>query len=140
MKILEKQSVANRVILYEIIAFASIILLVWLDEVMDIPALFLGAVPTPINWRESLFESVFIVLIGAVIIHFTHSLLKRMKYLEGILPVCASCKKIRDEQDHWHPIESYVRERSDVEFSHGICPECAEKLYPEFNPYEKEEK
>jgi len=139
MKILEKQSVAKRVILYEIIAFASIILLVWLDEVIDIPALFLGAVPTPINWRESLFESVFIVLFGAVIIHFTHNLLKRMKYLEGILPVCASCKKIRDEQDHWHPIESYVRERSNVEFSHGICPEYAEKLYPEFNPYEKEE-
>jgi hypothetical protein len=62
---------------------------------------------------------------------------QRMKYLEGILLVCASCKKIRDEKDNWHQIESYIRERSDAEFSHGICPECAEKLYSEFNPYKK---
>ena len=137
MDIFGKFAVAKRVIFYEKIAFASIILLIWLDEVIDIPALLLRAEPTPLNWRESFFESVCIVILGAVIIRFTNNIFQRMKYLEGILPVCASCKRIRDEKDNWHQIESYVRERSDAEFSHGICPECAEKLYPEFNPYKK---
>ena len=137
MNIPGKNSVAKRVIVYEKIAFAFIILLIWLDEVIDIPDLLLGAEPTPLNWRESFFESVCIAIIGAVIIRFTNNIFQRMKYLEGILPVCASCKKIRDEKNNWHQIESYIHERSDAEFSHGICPECAEKLYPDFNPYKK---
>jgi len=133
MDIPGKNSVAKQVIIYEKIAFASIILLIWLDEVIDIPNLLLGAEATPLNWRESFFESVCIVILGSVIIRFTNNMFQRMKYLEGILPVCTSCKRIRDEKDNWHQIESYIREKSDAEFSHGICPECTEKLYPEFN-------
>jgi hypothetical protein len=70
MNALGKHSVAKRVIAYEIIAFASIILFIWLDEVIDIPHLLLGAEATPLNWRESFFESVGIVILGAVIIRF----------------------------------------------------------------------
>jgi hypothetical protein len=137
MKAPMKYSLSKRVIVYEKIAFASIILLIWLDEAIDIPALLLGAEPTPFNWRESFFESACILILCAVIIRVTNNIFQRMKYLEGMLPICASCKRIRDEKENWHPIESYVRERSDAEFSHGICPECAQKLYPDFNPYKK---
>jgi PAS domain S-box-containing protein len=56
--------------------------------------------------------------------------LKQVKTLRGFLPICASCKKIRDDQGYWQKIESYIRDHSDLEFSHGICPECAKKLYP----------
>lgn len=134
-----KELVSKRVILYESIAFAAIILLIWLDEIMDCPHVFFGAAPTPLNWRESLFESVCILILGAVIISFTRKMFQRMKTLEGILPVCASCKKIRDDQNNWHAIESYIHERSNAKFSHGICPECAAKLYPDFNPYKKKQ-
>ncbi|HIJ58774.1 MAG TPA: cyclic nucleotide-binding domain-containing protein [Deltaproteobacteria bacterium] len=48
------------------------------------------------------------------------------------LPICANCKKIREDDDSWTPIEEYIRDHSETEFSHGICPECAKKLYPEF--------
>ena len=58
-----------------------------------------------------------------------------MKHLEGILYVCASCKKVKDINDNWHTIEVYIDKRADVQFSHGICPDCAEKLSPDFNPY-----
>jgi PAS domain S-box-containing protein len=58
--------------------------------------------------------------------------LAQVKVLSGLLPICASCKKIRDEQGQWNPVEKYIRDRSDVSFSHGICPECARRLYPEF--------
>lgn len=55
----------------------------------------------------------------------------KVKVLSGFLPICASCKKIRDDKGYWNQIESYIREHSEAEFSHGICPECAEKMYPE---------
>jgi PAS domain-containing protein len=58
--------------------------------------------------------------------------LSQVKSLSGLLPICASCKKIRDDKGSWKQIEAYIRERSKVEFSHGICPECAKRLYPDF--------
>jgi signal transduction histidine kinase len=53
-----------------------------------------------------------------------------VKTLSGLLPICASCKKIKDDEGHWGQIESYVSEHSDADFSHTVCPECAERLYP----------
>lgn len=126
-----KKYVSRKVILYEVFAFTVIILLIWFDEFLDIPYHFLGGTETPINWRESLFESIAILLLGALVVHITRDLFQKMKYIEGILPVCASCKKIRDDKKCWHQIEEYIRERSAVDFSHGICPDCARKLYPE---------
>jgi len=58
--------------------------------------------------------------------------LDTLKVLSGILPICASCKKIRDDEGEWHAPEVYIRDHSDAEFSHGLCPDCAVKLYPEF--------
>ncbi len=57
--------------------------------------------------------------------------LEKVKTLSGFLPICASCKKIRDDKGYWNQIESYISSHSEAEFSHGVCPECAEKLYPE---------
>jgi len=59
--------------------------------------------------------------------------LSKVKQLSGFLPICASCKKIRDDKGYWNQIESYIRDHSEAEFSHGICPECCEKLYPDLN-------
>ncbi len=58
--------------------------------------------------------------------------LNHVKTLRGIVPICASCKRIRDDKGYWKQVEAYVRERTDAQFSHGICPECAKKLYPDF--------
>jgi PAS domain S-box-containing protein len=57
--------------------------------------------------------------------------LAEVKVLKGFIPICASCKQIRDDQGFWAQIESYITRHSDVQFSHGICPDCAKKLYPE---------
>jgi CheY-like chemotaxis protein len=57
--------------------------------------------------------------------------LEEVNRLSGLLPICASCKRIRDDQDGWHQIEDYIAEHSEVDFSHGICPDCAKRLYPE---------
>jgi hypothetical protein len=55
--------------------------------------------------------------------------LAKIKTLRGLLPICASCKKIRDDKGYWSQIEVYVRDHSDAEFSHGLCPDCAQKYY-----------
>ena len=58
--------------------------------------------------------------------------LDQIKTLRGILPICANCKKIRDDQGYWSQVEVYVRDHTEAQFSHGICPECMKRLYPEF--------
>jgi len=54
----------------------------------------------------------------------------KVKTLSGLLPICSSCKNIRDDRGYWNQIETYIRQRSEADFTHGICPKCAKKLYP----------
>jgi len=58
--------------------------------------------------------------------------LSEVKQLSGMLPICAHCKKIRDDRGYWNQIEEYIKSHSKAEFSHGLCPECAKSLYPDF--------
>jgi DNA-binding NarL/FixJ family response regulator len=58
--------------------------------------------------------------------------LGKVKQLSGLLPICSSCKKIRDDKGYWNQLEVYISEHSDAEFSHGLCSECAKKLYPDY--------
>ena len=64
--------------------------------------------------------------------------LKEVKALRGLLPICASCKKIRDDKGYWNQIEAYISDHSEAQFSHSICPECRKKLYPDLQIYEDE--
>lgn len=57
---------------------------------------------------------------------------EQVKTLRGIVPICASCKNIRDDQGYWSRVESYVRDHTEAEFSHAVCPDCMKKLYPQF--------
>jgi PAS domain S-box-containing protein len=58
--------------------------------------------------------------------------LSKVKTLSGLLPICASCKKIRDDRGYWQKLETFVRDHSEAEFSHSICPDCLKQLYPQF--------
>jgi AmiR/NasT family two-component response regulator len=58
--------------------------------------------------------------------------LAQVKTLRGLLPICAACKKIRDDRGYWHEVEAYVRAHTEAEFTHGICPDCMRKLYPDY--------
>jgi ligand-binding sensor domain-containing protein len=60
-----------------------------------------------------------------------HEALANIKMLSGLIPICANCKKIRDDKGYWDQIEGYIQTHSEATFSHGICPDCAKKLYPE---------
>jgi len=66
--------------------------------------------------------------------------LTEVKTLTGLIPICANCKKVRDDQGYWDQVESYISARTTASFSHGICPECAKKLYPGIDLYPDEPK
>ena len=58
--------------------------------------------------------------------------LANVRTLSGLIPICASCKKIRDDKGYWNQLELFIQRNSDALFSHGLCPDCVQKLYPEF--------
>jgi PAS domain S-box-containing protein len=66
------------------------------------------------------------------LIHSLEEARKNIKILSGLLPICASCKKIRNDRGSWEQMEQYIRSHSEAEFSHGICPECMKRDYPEY--------
>lgn len=59
--------------------------------------------------------------------------LNQVKQLHRLLPICSACKKIRDDEGYWSQVEDYISRNSEIEFTHGICPDCMQKLYPEFD-------
>jgi sigma-B regulation protein RsbU (phosphoserine phosphatase) len=61
-----------------------------------------------------------------------HHALDQIKTLRGIVPICSNCKQIRDDQGFWNQVENYVRDHSEAQFTHGICPDCLVKLYPQY--------
>jgi hypothetical protein len=63
--------------------------------------------------------------------------LENVKTLKGLLPICASCKNVRDDKGYWNQIESYISERSEAEFTHVLCPECSKKMHDELNNIKK---
>lgn len=85
------------------------------------------------------FVSNIMIVTGLIIINaqrLEYDLIKaknEVKSLTGLLPICSNCKKIRDDTGYWQDVAVYVRDHSEAEFSHGICPECMERLYPEYS-------
>jgi hypothetical protein len=76
---------------------------------------------------------VTIILFGMLSIYVANlkRAMKEIKTLEGLLPICSSCHKIRTTDNHWHVLERYISERTEAVFTHSLCPECARRLYPE---------
>jgi len=62
---------------------------------------------------------------------------KQIETLSGLLPICAECKKVRDDQGYWNQIESYIQQHSAAEFSHGLCPDCLDEIYGDQKWYKK---
>ena len=107
---------------------------------IEIPRFFIETV-----WAPVLSAAAVLALLIMLVIGRTRHLQRRhrelekavadaqasVKTLRGLIPICASCKSIRDDKGAWSQLEAYVREHSEAEFSHGICPACAKRLYPE---------
>ena len=103
------------------------------NEIIDIPHYIFNDAPTSYSQRigEIIIElSIFFTIISMQIVIFK-KLYKRIRVLEGFIPICANCKKIRKTEDQWEQMEKYITQHSLAQFSHSICPDCARQLYPD---------
>jgi PAS domain S-box-containing protein len=87
--------------------------------------------PTVVGFIQDITERKHSELERERLIGELKTALADVKTLRGLLPICAHCKKIRDDRGYWNRIETFIRERSDAEFTHGICPDCARKYFPD---------
>ena len=112
----------------------TLLLLTLGNEILDLPHYLFHDAPTLYSQRlgEISIELIIFFIITAAQVVLLRKLYKRIRMLEGFLLICANCKKIKNKEEQWEQIEKYIMEHSQAEFSHGICPECTQKLYPDF--------
>ena len=103
------------------------------NEVIDIPHYVFGDKSTSYSQRlgEIGIEIFIFVMVMIVQILLFRMLYQRIRILEGFIPICANCKKIRNTENQWEQMELYITQNSLAKFSHGVCPDCARKLYPD---------
>ena len=110
----------------EIAGFSLVVLFLWLDELLDFPHLIFHGPATPINITESVFESVIVIVLGTIVVLLTRRMLKQIRHLKGFHRICADCRRI-ETAEGWIQLEAWVRDGSEADFSHGLCPECSER-------------
>lgn len=124
---LTKRKLLNRVVIWQMIGYVVLLCVIMGNELLDFPHALFGSPRTPVNITEMIFEASVIVVLGTVCVRNSSKQIERIRFLEGILPLCSVCKKIRSDSD-WLTIEDYMSRNSEAMFSHGLCPECATHL------------
>ncbi len=117
----------SHVIVYECAGFGLILLLSILNNLIGLPHLLVGGEGAVSRWRYGVVETVLILLIWAFVFSITRRLLRQVHDLEGMLRVCAWCRKI-GHGDRWMTLEDYFAEGFQVGTTHGICPDCVQKV------------
>lgn len=121
------QKSGARVLWYEFFGFGLILLLSWINKIVDLPHLLVGGDLHASKWRDSAIETVLILLIWAFVHSLTRRLVARLHYLEGMLRVCAWCRKV-GHGERWMRLEDYFAEDFQIGTTHGVCPECLKQL------------
>jgi hypothetical protein len=111
------------ILLIELVGFLAVLTIIWLDEYVDVPFLYFGAARTPARPQEYWFETISVLVAGTAVVIATVFVLRRLRYLEKFVRVCAWCRKVLVE-DTWLTFEEYMKTQYEVESSHGICPTC----------------
>jgi len=130
-----KHKTERKVIFYQLFITLVFLLMTFSNELLDFPHLLFGDQATSFSQRmgEVTIEIFIFIIVAIVQIFILKNLFKRIKILEGFLPTCANCKKIRYGAQ-WQRIEKYISEHSLAEFTHTLCPDCLKKLYPKLYP------
>ncbi len=128
----------KRVLVYECAGFGLILLLSVFNDLLDLPQLLVGGEGPVSRWRYGMIETVIILLIWAFVFSITRRLVRTIHHLEGMLRVCAWCRKI-GYGDKWMTLEAYFAEDLNIGTTHGICPECRGKLEEDTRHFHKQQ-
>jgi hypothetical protein len=126
------------VLWYETVGFGLIILLTWLDGLADLSSLVFGGAPHINQRRGNALLTVLILLVWGVVFILTKRLIAHVHYLKGFLRVCAWCRKIGYD-GKWIRLEEYFEQGFHVETTHGMCPECLQKMEEETAEFRRKE-
>jgi hypothetical protein len=127
---MEKDVRKGRILIVEFIAFALIAAVIWCDEVLDLPYLFFGLDPSPVNWIDAIFKCALLLFGGALVMFLTWRFMPADAKLkpEQVHMICAVCKKV-NKDGSWMSLDEFVESGSSGSFAHGICPDCMETYY-----------
>ena len=123
MKLKDSYTYERVVLGIEVAGFSLLLVVLWLDEYVDLPFRYLGALRTPLRPQEFWFEAISVLLVATAVISSTLWVFRRLRLLEGIVQVCAWCRKV-NVGEQWVSFEKYLKHEHDVQSSHGICPAC----------------
>jgi hypothetical protein len=116
---------------WQFLTFIMLILLVWVNEVRDMPALIFDTTPQDVNiFRACLLTAGVLV---AAIVAIGNTYLQQKRVLNSMISVCSSCNKVRVNQNQWKKMEEYISANSLLTFTHGLCPDCMEKVMQTIN-------
>ena len=124
----------SQVLWYECLGFGLILLLSWLNKAVDLPHLIVGGEAHASVWRDSFMETMLILLIWAFVLSLTRRLVDRLHHLEGLLRVCAWCRKV-GHGNRWMRLEDYFAEGFQIATTHGVCPDCMKRMEEDTRQY-----
>ena len=116
----------GQVAFWQAMGFLALMGIVWVLEVLDLPAAIYGVPETPVDWISASLLSAGILIMGIIVVG--HTYLQQQRILRGFIRVCSYCRKVHVEATVWEPIELFVSERTLAEFTHGICPDCMREM------------
>jgi hypothetical protein len=113
----------------QLAGFSVLVIIIWLDELVDLPFRFLGAPMAPPSWQEALLESGIVIVLAALTLAATRRAMRRVVYLESFVVLCAWCRRVRLD-DKWMSVEAYLAVHQ-AETSHGVCEDCGRRVLAE---------
>jgi hypothetical protein len=118
-----KNSQLARIVVYQNVGFLAVIILCFLDELLQLPSLIFSGRPFVVLYRRPTLEMLLFLAVWLLVSNSTRRLLKQVRQLEDFLRVCSWCRRI-DYKGEWMPLEEFMEQGFDTPTTHGICPEC----------------
>ena len=123
---MDKKSRLTRIVIYQNLGFLAIMVLCYLDELLQLPSLIFADHPFDFVYRRSMLEMLLFLAVWLLVSGSTRRLLKRVQHLEAFMRVCAWCRRI-DCRGEWMRLEDFMKQGFDTSTTHGICPECLQR-------------
>lgn len=120
---------------WQFMSFLLMVLVIWVNEVLDLSALWFGTVPEEVNFFRGCVLTMAAMVVAVVTMG--HTYLQQKQIISGLLTVCAECRKIRVDERQWKLLDEYISEHSLALISHGLCPACFDVMQEQINAMAK---